>query len=53
MKAGGAPSHGSDLTDLIGELSTRSEQFRARWAEHNVRLHQTGAKRFHHPVGTS
>jgi len=38
------------LTDLIGELSTRSEEFRARWAAHNVRLHQTGAKRFHHPV---
>jgi hypothetical protein len=39
-----------DLTDLIGELSTRSEEFRTRWATHNVRLHQTGAKRFHHPV---
>jgi transcriptional regulator with XRE-family HTH domain len=39
-----------ELTDLIGELSTRSEEFRARWADHNVRLHQTGAKRFHHPV---
>jgi transcriptional regulator with XRE-family HTH domain len=38
------------LQDLIGELSTRSEEFRARWAAHNVRLHQTGAKRFHHPV---
>jgi len=39
-----------DLTDLIGELSTRSEEFRTRWAAHNVRLHQTGAKRFNHPV---
>jgi transcriptional regulator with XRE-family HTH domain len=39
-----------ELSDLIGELSTRSEEFRARWADHNVRLHQTGAKRFHHPV---
>ncbi len=39
-----------DLTDLIGELSTRSEEFRTHWAAHNVRLHQTGAKRFHHPV---
>jgi hypothetical protein len=38
------------LTDLVGELSTRSEEFRVRWAAHNVRLHQTGAKRFHHPV---
>jgi transcriptional regulator with XRE-family HTH domain len=38
------------LTDLVGELSTRSEEFRVRWAAHDVRLHQTGAKRFHHPV---
>jgi hypothetical protein len=38
------------LTDLIGELSTRSEEFRRRWAAHNVRIHTTGAKRLHHPV---
>ena len=38
------------LSDLIGELSTRSEEFRARWAAHNVKLHRTGIKRFHHPV---
>jgi transcriptional regulator with XRE-family HTH domain len=38
------------LTDLIGELSTRSDAFRARWARHDVRLHLTGAKRIHHPV---
>jgi transcriptional regulator with XRE-family HTH domain len=38
------------LTDLVGELSTRSEAFRTRWAAHNVRLHRTGAKRLHHPV---
>jgi transcriptional regulator with XRE-family HTH domain len=38
------------LTDLVGELSTRSEDFRARWAAHNVRSHQTGTKRFHHPT---
>jgi transcriptional regulator with XRE-family HTH domain len=38
------------LTDLIGELSTRSEEFRALWAAHNVRLHRTGLKHFHHPV---
>jgi transcriptional regulator with XRE-family HTH domain len=39
-----------ELSDLIGELSTRSETFRTRWAAHNVRLHRTGAKRFHHPA---
>ena len=38
------------LSDLVGELSTRSEEFRVRWAKHNVRLHRTGTKRFHHPV---
>lgn len=37
------------LTDLIGELSTRSERFRTLWAAHNVRHHRTG-KRLHHPV---
>jgi MmyB-like transcription regulator ligand binding domain len=34
----------------VGELSTRSEEFRTRWAAHNVRIHRTGAKDFQHPV---
>jgi transcriptional regulator with XRE-family HTH domain len=38
------------LSDLIGELSTRSEEFRVRWAAHDVRTHTTGVKRLHHPV---
>ncbi len=38
------------LSDLIGELSTRSEVFRVRWAPHNVRHHNAGLKRFDHPV---
>ena len=38
------------LSDLIGELSTRSETFRQRWATHNVRFHRTGRKRLRHPV---
>ncbi|MGB7051497.1 MAG: helix-turn-helix transcriptional regulator [Acidimicrobiales bacterium] len=38
------------LSDLIGELSTRSEEFRVRWAAHNVKFHRTGAKRLHHPI---
>ncbi|MCB0964533.1 MAG: hypothetical protein KDA98_14735, partial [Acidimicrobiales bacterium] len=37
------------LTDLVGELSTRSDDFRTRWAAHPVNLHRTGTKRFHHP----
>jgi len=39
-----------DLTDLIGELSTRSEEFRIRWARHDVHHHRTGRKRVHHPI---
>lgn len=38
------------LADLVGELSTQSDEFRVRWAAHNVRQHITGIKRFHHPV---
>lgn len=38
------------LTALVGELSTRSEDFRRLWASHDVRLHRTGTKVFHHPV---
>jgi transcriptional regulator with XRE-family HTH domain len=38
------------LSDLVGELSTRSDAFRSWWAAHNVRYHQTGTKRLHHPV---
>ncbi len=38
------------LSDLIGELSTRSEEFRVRWAAHNVKFHRTGGKTLHHPV---
>ena len=37
-------------TELIGELTTRSERFSALWATHNVRWHTTGTKLFHHPV---
>ncbi|MGC4937664.1 helix-turn-helix transcriptional regulator [Kribbella sp. DT2] len=42
--------HDKLLIELIGELSTRSEEFRTRWAAHNVRFHRTGLKRLHHPV---
>ena len=46
----GRDPHDRRLSDLIGELSTRSQEFRVRWAAHNVKLHRTGVKRFHHPV---
>jgi transcriptional regulator with XRE-family HTH domain len=39
-----------DLSDLVGELSTQSEEFRTRWARHDVRYHDTGKKRLHHPL---
>ena len=38
------------LSDLVGELSTRSDAFRTLWAGHDVRRHDTGIKRFHHPA---
>ncbi|MFF1734607.1 helix-turn-helix transcriptional regulator [Streptomyces sp. NPDC058247] len=46
----GQDPYNRDLSDLIGELSTRSEDFRTLWAAHDVRLHRTGLKRFHHPA---
>lgn len=47
--AGENPSH-PGLTQLVGELSTRSDAFRSLWARHDVRQHFSGVKRFHHPV---
>ncbi|MGI5159391.1 helix-turn-helix transcriptional regulator [Microbispora sp. CA-102843] len=44
----GRNPHDKDLHDLVGELSTRSDEFRTRWGAHNVRNHGTGTKRFHH-----
>jgi len=38
------------LAELIGELSMRSDEFRTRWAAHNVHRHFTGTKHFRHPV---
>jgi len=38
------------LSDLVGELSTRSDEFRTRWAAHNVRFHRSGVKHLHHPI---
>jgi transcriptional regulator with XRE-family HTH domain len=46
----GRKPYDRDLTDLIGELSTRSEHFRTSWATHNVKLHYTATKTMRHPV---
>ena len=39
-----------DLTDLIGELVTRSDRFRTWWGSHDVFEHRGGVKRIDHPV---
>jgi transcriptional regulator with XRE-family HTH domain len=46
----GRDPYDRDLSDLVGELSTQSAEFRTRWAAHNVRIHRTGVKEVHHPV---
>jgi transcriptional regulator with XRE-family HTH domain len=46
----GRNPYDKDLSDLIGELSTRSDEFRLRWASHNVKLHRRGRKRIRHPL---
>lgn len=48
-EAGRSPSD-KHLSDLIGELSTRSDRFRTLWSSHDVRVHRTGVKSIHHPV---
>jgi transcriptional regulator with XRE-family HTH domain len=46
----GRDPYDSGLSDLVGELATRSEEFRTRWAAHNVRIHRAGVKHVRHPV---
>jgi hypothetical protein len=46
----GRDTYCRDLTDLVGELATRSEDFRVRWGAHDVRTHRTGLKHFNHPM---
>ncbi|MCY1137147.1 helix-turn-helix transcriptional regulator [Actinoplanes sp. Pm04-4] len=46
--AAGKDPHDKGIHDLVGELSTRSDEFRRRWGSHNVRTHGTGVKVFHH-----
>lgn len=46
----GRDPHDKELQDLVGELSTCSEEFRVRWARHDVHIHRGGTKRIDHPV---
>ena len=48
--AAGQDPHDRALHDLVGELSTRSDEFRRRWSSHNVRTHGTGTKHFYHRI---
>lgn len=45
----GRDPHDRGITDLVGELVTRSDAFRVRWSRHDVRFHRAGVKRIHHP----
>ena len=49
LEAGRNP-HDKALIELVGELSTRSELFRRRWAQHDVTFHRSGQKRLRHPA---
>lgn len=49
MEAGRRPRDAA-LTQLIGELSTRSDEFRALWARHDVTFHRSGRKQINHPA---
>ena len=46
----GRDPYDQDLTALVGELSMRSEEFRARWAAHDVRQYRSGTQPFRHPL---
>ncbi|MFD0484543.1 helix-turn-helix transcriptional regulator [Kineococcus sp. GCM10028916] len=44
----GADPRDKEMHDLVGELSTRSEEFRRLWGTHDVRHHGSGTKTFNH-----
>jgi hypothetical protein len=48
--AAGRDPHDRGTSDLVGELSTQSQEVRTGWAAHNIRFHLTDVKHFHHPV---
>lgn len=49
IEAGRNP-HDRGLTDLVGELLTRSDEFRTWWAAHDVRFHNTATKTLRNSV---
>lgn len=46
----GCNAHDRSLTDLVGELASKSDEFRTRWGAHDVVLHQSGKKQINHPI---
>jgi transcriptional regulator with XRE-family HTH domain len=48
-EAGRDPYHPA-LSSLIGDLSLHSEEFRVRWAAHDVTAYRSGSQPFRHPV---
>jgi transcriptional regulator with XRE-family HTH domain len=46
----GRDPYDRDLTDLVGQLSTRSDEFRVRWASHDVQEYRSGIQPFNHPL---
>jgi transcriptional regulator with XRE-family HTH domain len=48
--AAGRTPHDRTLSNLVGELATRSDTFRTLWASQVVREHRAGDKRIHHPI---
>jgi len=46
----GRDPYDRELTELVGELSARSEDFRTRWATHDVRQYGSGTQTFRHPL---
>ena len=46
----GRNPHDDRLAGLIGELATRSDAFRVRWAAHDVKSPPSGVKTLNHPL---
>ncbi|WP_316770807.1 helix-turn-helix transcriptional regulator [Streptomyces sasae] len=49
IEAGKHP-YDRELSNLIGELSTRSDRFRVLWGSHDVHVFRESRKRLHHPL---
>lgn len=46
----GRDPYDRDLTDLVGQLSMQSDEFRTRWAAHDVQDYRSGTQPFRHPL---